>query len=106
MSSDPEEDLHLRYLLAAKYEEETADQGDSAEGSAEFEHQATNLELDDYARELAFLPDVTEAKSTQLDYEATNGQSLAHTRPQSTRLYAISTYKGICRSANEPAEFR
>ncbi|KAE8955310.1 hypothetical protein PR001_g32155, partial [Phytophthora rubi] len=37
-----------------------------------FEHQAHGIELEDYAQELAFLPDLTEVSVTVLDYSAPN----------------------------------
>ncbi|KAE8972505.1 hypothetical protein PF011_g25610 [Phytophthora fragariae] len=46
------------------------DSAGANEGS--FEHQAHGVELEDYAQELAFLPDLTEVSVTVLDYSAPN----------------------------------
>ncbi|GMF29474.1 unnamed protein product [Phytophthora fragariaefolia] len=37
-----------------------------------YEHDAAEFELEDYAKELAFLPDMTEPAETKLDYTANN----------------------------------
>ncbi|KAE8898590.1 hypothetical protein PF002_g23892 [Phytophthora fragariae] len=46
------------------------DSAGAIEGS--FEHQSHGIELEDYAQELAFLPDLTEVSVTVLDYSAPN----------------------------------
>ncbi|KAE9259998.1 hypothetical protein PR003_g34555, partial [Phytophthora rubi] len=38
------------------------------------EHTANTVNLEDYAHELAFLPDLTEALATELDYSASNAR--------------------------------
>ncbi|KAI9996362.1 hypothetical protein PInf_013788 [Phytophthora infestans] len=48
-----------------------------------FERRGTDLELTDYAHELAFLPDLIEAEPTELDYGAPNVKSSSHTPAQS-----------------------
>ncbi|GMF51973.1 unnamed protein product [Phytophthora fragariaefolia] len=54
--------LERAYLAAATVSE---DWGDDPSAS---EHLGNAIEFEDYARELAFLPDLTEAASTTLDY--------------------------------------
>ncbi|KAE8984691.1 hypothetical protein PF011_g20683 [Phytophthora fragariae] len=47
----------------------------TTEQTAEYstaEHTANTINLEDYAHELAFLPDLTEALATELDYSASN----------------------------------
>ncbi|KAE9270169.1 hypothetical protein PR003_g30916, partial [Phytophthora rubi] len=47
----------------------------ATEQTAEYstaEHTANTINLEDYAHELAFLPDLTEALATELDYSASN----------------------------------
>ncbi|KAE9209092.1 hypothetical protein PF004_g16572 [Phytophthora fragariae] len=105
---DPAEHLRLRFLAALTdlVREEgyqiTAvdDRGDTP--STEFgdednvtrrrsswEHTPTRIQLDDFAHELAFLPDLTTAESTVLDYEGDNVRSLAHSTEQYNRLVKV-----------------
>ncbi|POM77374.1 Reverse transcriptase [Phytophthora palmivora] len=44
------------------------------------------LQLEDYAHELAFLPDVSEEVPIELDYNGVNAKCSAHTPEQATRL--------------------
>ncbi|KAE8988582.1 hypothetical protein PR002_g21722 [Phytophthora rubi] len=53
-------------VLSAKANSEHTDEYSIAE------HTANTINLEDYAHELAFLPDLTEALATELDYSATN----------------------------------
>ncbi|GMF43181.1 unnamed protein product [Phytophthora fragariaefolia] len=56
--------LEGAYLAAATVSEDWGDR-DAPNAS---EHPGNDIEFEDYARELAFLPDLTEAASTTLDY--------------------------------------
>ncbi|KAI9981163.1 hypothetical protein PInf_010793 [Phytophthora infestans] len=84
---DPTETLRQHYLAIAATEDEQED--DVADGKTDiFERSGTDLELTDYAHELAFLPDLTEVEPTELDYGAPNVKSSSHTPAQSARLVA------------------
>ncbi|GMF50557.1 unnamed protein product [Phytophthora fragariaefolia] len=48
-----------------------------------------SLALEDYAHELAFLPDLTDVVPTRLDYSADNGVCSAHSDEQTTRLIEV-----------------
>ncbi|KAG6621882.1 reverse transcriptase [Phytophthora cinnamomi] len=87
LDEDPEENLRLRYLLAARLGEEREAIEDRQ--SAESEHSAVDLALEDYAHELAFLPDLAEVVPTQLDYSASNVTCEAHSAEQSKRLVDV-----------------
>ncbi|GMF52916.1 unnamed protein product [Phytophthora fragariaefolia] len=56
--------LEGAYLAAATVSDDWGDR-DAVSAS---EHPGNDIEFEDYARELAFLPDLTEAASTTLDY--------------------------------------
>ncbi|GMF48942.1 unnamed protein product [Phytophthora fragariaefolia] len=56
--------LEGAYLAATTV---SKDRGDRDDPNAS-EHPGNDIEFEDYARELAFLPDLTEAASTTLDY--------------------------------------
>ncbi|KAI9993649.1 hypothetical protein PInf_015935 [Phytophthora infestans] len=75
---DPTETLRQHYLAIAATEDEQEDDVDDGTTNA-FERSGTNLELTDYAHELAFLPDLTEVEPTELDYGAANVKSSSHT---------------------------
>ncbi|KAG4059891.1 hypothetical protein PC123_g5183 [Phytophthora cactorum] len=62
---------------------------DPAEGDPTYEHPATDAGLEDYAHELAFLPDLTETSPTTLDYSAPNVQGDEHTSDEQSRLVAM-----------------
>ncbi|GMF39324.1 unnamed protein product [Phytophthora fragariaefolia] len=57
-------ELKGAYLAAATVSEDWGDR-DAPNAS---EHPGNDIEFEDYARELAFLPDLTEASSTTIDY--------------------------------------
>ncbi|GMF28152.1 unnamed protein product [Phytophthora fragariaefolia] len=63
--------LEGAYLAAATVSEDWGDR----DASSASEHPGNDIEFEDYARELAFLPDLTEAASTTLDY---TGQHVRH----------------------------
>ncbi|GMF28430.1 unnamed protein product [Phytophthora fragariaefolia] len=74
LADDPEEDLRLRFVAAmAMCEDECITAVDnSATYPAEFECSANEIGLEDYAHELAFLPDLTDSASPVLDYGGSN----------------------------------
>ncbi|KAE8908528.1 hypothetical protein PF005_g10719 [Phytophthora fragariae] len=53
------------------------------------EHLPNEIELNDYARELAFLPDLTEPSSTTLDYSVPNVQNTDLRTDQQAKLVAV-----------------
>ncbi|KAE9328074.1 hypothetical protein PR003_g15873 [Phytophthora rubi] len=53
------------------------------------EHLPNEIELTDYAHELAFLPDLTEPSSTTLDYSGPNVQNTDLQTDQQTKLVAV-----------------
>ncbi|KAI9993013.1 hypothetical protein PInf_015068 [Phytophthora infestans] len=71
---DPAETLRQPYLAIATTEDEQEDDVDDGKTDI-FERSGTDLELTDYAHELAFLPDLTEVEPTELDYGAPNVKS-------------------------------
>ncbi|KAI9996136.1 hypothetical protein PInf_013519 [Phytophthora infestans] len=84
---DPTETLRQHYLAIAATEDEQEDDVDDGTTNA-FGRSGTDLELTDYAHEVAFLPDLTEVEPTELDYGAPNVKSSSHTPAQSARLVA------------------
>ncbi|GMF52131.1 unnamed protein product [Phytophthora fragariaefolia] len=67
-TDDPLADLHLRYAASAN-----ALMNDMDGGSGDkFEYEGNEIHFEDYAHELAFLPDRTVPASTSLDYDAPN----------------------------------
>ncbi|GMG18211.1 unnamed protein product [Phytophthora fragariaefolia] len=68
----------------------------SATDPAEFECSANEIDLEDYAHELAFLPDLTDSASTVLDYGGSNVVCSAHTPSQQEKLVkALKAQEGI-----------
>ncbi|KAE9172150.1 hypothetical protein PF002_g29640 [Phytophthora fragariae] len=53
------------------------------------EHLPNEIELTDYAHELAFLPDLTEQSSTTLDYSGPNVQNIDLQTDQQAKLVAV-----------------
>ncbi|GMF52201.1 unnamed protein product [Phytophthora fragariaefolia] len=84
LADDPKEDLRLRFVAAmAMCEDESITVVDnSATDPAEFECSANEIDLEDYANELAFLPDLTDSASTVLNYGGSNVVCSAHTPSQ------------------------
>ncbi|KAI9987292.1 hypothetical protein PInf_023287 [Phytophthora infestans] len=66
LTGDPMETLRLHYLAIAATEAEQKDDVDDSKINI-FERSGTDLDLTDYAHKLAFLPDLTEVKPTELD---------------------------------------
>ncbi|GMF60290.1 unnamed protein product [Phytophthora fragariaefolia] len=68
----------------------------SATDPAEFECSANEIDLEDYAHELAFLPDLMDSASTVLDYGGSNVVCSAHTPGQREKLVkALKAQEGI-----------
>ncbi|ETO99842.1 hypothetical protein F441_22734, partial [Phytophthora nicotianae CJ01A1] len=57
-------------------------------GVDHYEHPANKIGLEDYAKELAFLPDFTEDSNTTIDYGAPNVKNSCLTAGQQERLVA------------------
>ncbi|GMF46373.1 unnamed protein product [Phytophthora lilii] len=66
LADDPLDDLRLRYIASANA------LISSEEASNEFDHEGPEVPFEDYAHELAFLPDLTMPASTTLDYDGDN----------------------------------
>ncbi|KAE9248212.1 hypothetical protein PF004_g3968 [Phytophthora fragariae] len=96
LDEDPAEHLRLRFLAALTdlVREEgyqiTAvdDRGDTRRRSG-WEHTPTRIQLDDFAHELAFLPDLTTAEPTVLDYDGDNVRSSTHSVEQYNKLVKV-----------------
>ncbi|KAI9982111.1 hypothetical protein PInf_007999 [Phytophthora infestans] len=73
-------------LLRATEDEQGGDADDSKIDI--FERSGTDLDLTDYAHDLAFLPDLTEVEPSEHDYGAPDVKSSSHTPAQSARLVA------------------
>ncbi|POM69958.1 Hypothetical protein PHPALM_13701 [Phytophthora palmivora] len=84
--NNPEEDLRLRYLAAATSTNDDEPVAESDHRFAHFERKGETLHLEDYAHELAFLPDLSEEVPIELDYNGTNVKCPTHTPEQATRL--------------------
>ncbi|KAI9981168.1 hypothetical protein PInf_010853 [Phytophthora infestans] len=92
---DPTETLRQHYLAIAATEDEQEDDVDDGTTNV-FERGGTDLELTDYAHELAFLPDLTEVEPTELDYSAANVKSSSHTPAQSAKLVTeLQKHEGV-----------
>ncbi|KAE8993526.1 hypothetical protein PR001_g20647 [Phytophthora rubi] len=96
LDEDPAEHLRLRFLAALTdlVREEgyqiTAvdDRGDTRRRSG-WEQTPTRIQLDDFAHELAFLPDLTTAEPTVLDYDGDNVRSSTHSVEQYNKLVKV-----------------
>ncbi|KAI9981993.1 hypothetical protein PInf_009781 [Phytophthora infestans] len=94
-TGDPMETLRQHYVAIAATEDEQKDDVDNSKTDI-FERSGTDLELTDYAHELAFLPDLTEVEPTELDYSAPNVKSSSHTPALSARLVTkLQKHEGI-----------
>ncbi|GMG17673.1 unnamed protein product [Phytophthora fragariaefolia] len=98
LADDPEEDLRLRFVAAmamCKGKSITV-VDNSATDPAQFECSANEIDLEDYAHELAFLPDLTDSASSVLDYGGSNVVCSAHTPSQRGKLVkALKAQEGI-----------
>ncbi|GMF61048.1 unnamed protein product [Phytophthora fragariaefolia] len=88
LADDPEQDLRLRFVAAmAMCEGESITVVDNAATDpAEFESSANEIDLEGYADELAFLPELTDSAYTVLDYGGSNVVCSAHTPRQREKL--------------------
>ncbi|KAG2953271.1 hypothetical protein PC129_g9660 [Phytophthora cactorum] len=90
LSMDPDAVAELdATFVSAMCESVSEETQDPVEGDATYEHPAADAGLEDYAHELAFLPDLTEASPTTLDYSAPNVQDDEHTSDEQSRLVAM-----------------
>ncbi|KAE9288168.1 hypothetical protein PR003_g25867, partial [Phytophthora rubi] len=108
LDEDPAEHLRLRFLAAltdlAREEgyqitaaddrgdtpsTEFGDEDNATRRRSGWEHTPTRIQLDDFAHELAFLPDLTTAESTVLDYEGDNVRSSTHSTEQYNKLVKV-----------------
>ncbi|GMF45677.1 unnamed protein product [Phytophthora fragariaefolia] len=89
LDADPEKNLHLRYLLAAELDDDGNGDSELGEQPDTYERTPNSLAFEDYAHELAFLPDLTDAIPTQLDYSADNVVCGTHSDEQTTRLVKV-----------------
>ncbi|KAE9020940.1 hypothetical protein PR001_g13478 [Phytophthora rubi] len=108
LDEDPAEHLRLRFLAALTdlvREEgyqitavddrgdtpstESGDEGNATRRRSGWEHTPTRIQLDDFAHELAFLPDLTTAELTVLDYEGDNVRSSTHLTEQYNKLVNV-----------------
>ncbi|KAE9070279.1 hypothetical protein PF010_g26340 [Phytophthora fragariae] len=108
LDEDPAEHLRLRFLAALTdlvrvegYQitvvddrgdtpsTECGDEDNATRRRSSWEHTPTRIQSDDFAHELAFLPDLTTAESTVLDYEGDNVRSSAHSTEQYNRLVKV-----------------
>ncbi|GMF41777.1 unnamed protein product [Phytophthora lilii] len=69
----------------------TTERNEASNTSADnpFEHLTAEIGLEDYAHELAFLPDLTEISATELDFSAPNVQNPELTTDQQRRLVGV-----------------
>ncbi|POM76595.1 Hypothetical protein PHPALM_6149 [Phytophthora palmivora] len=86
IANNPEEDLRLRFLAAAASASDDEPVTESDHRFTHFERKGETLQLEDCAHELAFLPDLSEEVSIELDYNGVNVKCSAHTPEQATRL--------------------
>ncbi|GMG17443.1 unnamed protein product [Phytophthora fragariaefolia] len=62
---DPEKNLHLRYMLAAELDNDERGEGEPGRHSDVYERVPNSFALEDYAHELAFLPDLTDVRTKE-----------------------------------------
>ncbi|POM80690.1 Hypothetical protein PHPALM_1444 [Phytophthora palmivora] len=86
IANNPEEDLRLRFLAATASASDGEPVAESDHRFTHFKRKGETLHLEDYAHELAFLPDLSEEVPIKLDYNGTNVKCSAHTPEQATRL--------------------
>ncbi|POM59440.1 hypothetical protein PHPALM_31836 [Phytophthora palmivora] len=72
MATDHEEDLRLWFLAAAASASDDEPVAESDHLFTHFERKGETLHLENYAHELAFLPDLTEEVPIELDYDGVN----------------------------------
>ncbi|GMF32593.1 unnamed protein product [Phytophthora fragariaefolia] len=86
---DPEKNLHLRYLFAAELDNDERGEGEPERHDGVYKRVPNSLALEDYAHELAFLPDLTDIIPTQLDYSADDAVCSVHSAEQKPRLIRV-----------------
>ncbi|GMF09774.1 unnamed protein product [Phytophthora lilii] len=79
----------MKFMAAASAEEDASEPVDLAGRDDDFVLSANVIDLEDYAHELAFLPDLAEVVPSELDYDGPNVKSSCHTPEQATRLIKI-----------------
>ncbi|POM64567.1 LOW QUALITY PROTEIN: Hypothetical protein PHPALM_19887 [Phytophthora palmivora] len=89
IANNPEEDLRLRFLAVAVSASDDEPVAESDHRFSDFERKGETHYLEDYAHELAFLPDLSEEGPIELDYNGTNVKCSAHTPEQVTRLIEL-----------------
>ncbi|KAG6941987.1 hypothetical protein JG687_00019326 [Phytophthora cactorum] len=90
LSMDPDAVAELDAMFVSAMRVSVAEETQGpAEGDATYEHPAADTGLEDYAHELAFLPDLTETSPTTLDYSAPNVQGDEHTSDEQSRLVTM-----------------
>ncbi|KAG3076149.1 hypothetical protein PI125_g21587 [Phytophthora idaei] len=90
LSMDPDAVAELDTTFVSAMRESVAEETqDPVEGDATYEYPADDAGLEDYAHELAFLPDLTETSPTTLDYSAPNVHGDEHTSDEQSRLVAM-----------------
>ncbi|KAE9175558.1 hypothetical protein PF005_g25349 [Phytophthora fragariae] len=108
LDEDPAEHLRLRFLAALTdlvreegyqitavddrgdiLSAELGDEDNSTRRRSSWEHTPTRIQLDDFAHELAFLPDLTTTEPTILDYEGDNVRSSTHSTEQYNKLVKV-----------------
>ncbi|KAE8952604.1 hypothetical protein PR001_g33222, partial [Phytophthora rubi] len=70
--ADPVAQLEQTFVSVLRVLNIEGNEASAGANESSFEHQAHGIELEDYAQELAFLPDLTEVSVTVLDYSAPN----------------------------------
>ncbi|EGZ27554.1 hypothetical protein PHYSODRAFT_247090 [Phytophthora sojae] len=81
--------LTRNYLSAAAVVDVEDGEADVEAGNARAKHLPNEINLEDYAHELAFLPDLTEASVTELDYSAENVRHPELSRGRQDRLVKV-----------------
>ncbi|KAE9182632.1 hypothetical protein PF005_g22409 [Phytophthora fragariae] len=70
--ADPVAQLELTFVSVLQVLNMEGNKDSAGTRESSFKHQAHGVELEDYAQELGFLPDLTEVSVTVLDYSAPN----------------------------------
>ncbi|KAG6949259.1 hypothetical protein JG687_00014990 [Phytophthora cactorum] len=90
LSMDPEAVVELDATFVSAMRVSVAEETqDPAEGDATYEHPTADAGSEDYAHELAFLPDLTETSPTTLGYSAPNVQGNEYTSDEHSRPVAM-----------------
>ncbi|OWZ00304.1 hypothetical protein PHMEG_00028538 [Phytophthora megakarya] len=95
---DPAEDdmLELTYISVMQEIEAEIASGDRSDDDDWYEHIPKEMELADYAHELAILPDLTEPSSTVLDYTGLNVMNKSLSEDEQRKLVEVlNRHEGI-----------